>query len=897
MSESAKTPAEPSERKSGSKKNKKGSARSSSSGSSITFSEGVLTSLKDKVAKQNKKAKQSWQRVSLSTLKAVYRRGAGAFSTSHRPNQNRASWSMARVNAFLKIVNGGGNPKYTQDNDLLKQGHPRKRKKVKKSIPFRIAGQGARREIIDPRNFPPARPIPLYPKPRVNNASQITEDMPISTSQHVQISNVAQHEANFEVASSKIKQVLAGADPFMINVIMTRLRVFYQMNKALEVAQNPYGGGTGNQLAELERLRQKFKRGRAASKKEKEDYERALKAYEEEMQKYIESRSSQSNSYETASATRKRAVETWVKSSSEEDQKTETASARDHLAEKGIELRDSPEENIELALQSGWQPSDDSFLGGFIDKHQEVQSKRNQELMEVAVVSRDEIVTRLKKDRQSEIDNAFGQLPASILSKYSDFNPSKASDREEILLREGYEPISADASKIDENTSPEQLLGMSSSQGLFDGKVGRTHKYETIKNAESWREETYPDIDSSENVSSARRKQSQTSSEDGAPDGESAQGDGGLPEGVIAIGPRGGQIVGYRSNGTPIYRKGTSGGAQPQSAAPAQSSQPEPSTDTFRPVQRRSPVNTTPLNTPTSLSKSLQVAEMLCKSVGLKVDRGRLMKSDDDRLLEALDETYERLAHIRPLLDPHHTSMHNEMVHRLREAHANPSDARVKQVISSVEHFISSVITESERELDHAKEMLGSKPKKGLKKAIVRIGSDGLVVRHPAHDSLVKLARTIDAAEHKVYEHNLDCKDEERIELSSVRKCFARSASLDEAKYRVVNLIALSKGEPAESFDSDLLHPSNDHRLAGLSVADIMALDIEPERALDFIAKGVRTGKDDDDEDHDDDDFEEDQEQLEEEVSEGINPEGEDEEEDEEEKAMKAEMLEGMGAK
>ena len=40
-------------------------------------------------------------------LKKIYRRGAGAFSTSHRPGQTRGSWAMARVNMFLKMVRGG----------------------------------------------------------------------------------------------------------------------------------------------------------------------------------------------------------------------------------------------------------------------------------------------------------------------------------------------------------------------------------------------------------------------------------------------------------------------------------------------------------------------------------------------------------------------------------------------------------------------------------------------------------------------------------------------------------------------------------------------------------------------------------------------------------------------
>lgn len=107
----------------GSTKNKKGSA---STGAGVTFSASVTKSLEKKVSEHNEKAKNG-RKVNLRMLKAVYRRGAGAFSSSHRPDQNRASWSMARVNAFLKLVRSGKptNSKYVQDNDLLPKMHPR----------------------------------------------------------------------------------------------------------------------------------------------------------------------------------------------------------------------------------------------------------------------------------------------------------------------------------------------------------------------------------------------------------------------------------------------------------------------------------------------------------------------------------------------------------------------------------------------------------------------------------------------------------------------------------------------------------------------------------------------------------------------------------------------------
>ena len=98
---SAQTPAKPSERKKGSSKNKKGSA--GKDGPSITFSAQVTQALKNKVKEHN--AKYS-KKVTLSQLKKVYRRGAGAFSQSHRPGKTRGQWAMARVNMFLKMKRG-----------------------------------------------------------------------------------------------------------------------------------------------------------------------------------------------------------------------------------------------------------------------------------------------------------------------------------------------------------------------------------------------------------------------------------------------------------------------------------------------------------------------------------------------------------------------------------------------------------------------------------------------------------------------------------------------------------------------------------------------------------------------------------------------------------------------
>ena len=120
------TPAPKKDQKKGSKKNKPDSAKDGSG--KITFSKETTDRLKAKVAEHNKKGKGS--KASLGMLKAVYRRGAGAFSTSHAPKMSRDGWAMARVNAFLTLLRTGrpSNSAYTQDNDLLPKGHPRSKK-------------------------------------------------------------------------------------------------------------------------------------------------------------------------------------------------------------------------------------------------------------------------------------------------------------------------------------------------------------------------------------------------------------------------------------------------------------------------------------------------------------------------------------------------------------------------------------------------------------------------------------------------------------------------------------------------------------------------------------------------------------------------------------------------
>lgn len=124
------TPAPKKDRIKGSKKNPKGSASGTKAARKVVFSAKTEKALQNKVTKHNEKAPDG-RRASLGMLKAVFRRGAGAYSVSHRPGMTRDGWAFARVNAFLKLLKSGKpkNAAYVSDNDLLPASHPRSTKK------------------------------------------------------------------------------------------------------------------------------------------------------------------------------------------------------------------------------------------------------------------------------------------------------------------------------------------------------------------------------------------------------------------------------------------------------------------------------------------------------------------------------------------------------------------------------------------------------------------------------------------------------------------------------------------------------------------------------------------------------------------------------------------------
>lgn len=120
------TPAPPKERIKGSKENPKGTASTRSKAGDIEISAENEEALKNKIS-EFKDKHPSRKAPTLGALKKVFRRGAGAFSTSFRPTitggkpNSRNAWAMARVNKFLKMAGGGEVKKsYREaDGDLL----------------------------------------------------------------------------------------------------------------------------------------------------------------------------------------------------------------------------------------------------------------------------------------------------------------------------------------------------------------------------------------------------------------------------------------------------------------------------------------------------------------------------------------------------------------------------------------------------------------------------------------------------------------------------------------------------------------------------------------------------------------------------------------------------------
>jgi|11_taG_2_1085331.scaffolds.fasta_scaffold00098_8 phage I-like protein len=129
----AQTPAPKKDKVTGSKTNPKGSASGGRGG--IEIGEKAVKALENMRDQHNAKYKKSSRRVDMGMLKAVFRRGAGAFSVSHRPGMTRTQWALARVRTFIKLVGTGQRKKaYNTDLDLLPKGHPQRTEKKAEAL-------------------------------------------------------------------------------------------------------------------------------------------------------------------------------------------------------------------------------------------------------------------------------------------------------------------------------------------------------------------------------------------------------------------------------------------------------------------------------------------------------------------------------------------------------------------------------------------------------------------------------------------------------------------------------------------------------------------------------------------------------------------------------------------
>ena len=92
--------------------------------------------LKKKVEDHNESVSAASKKTSLGTLKAVFRRGVGAYNTnpsSVRPSVSSPDqWAMARVNSYLYALKNGKFRGGKHDTDLLPEGHPMSSKKAEK---------------------------------------------------------------------------------------------------------------------------------------------------------------------------------------------------------------------------------------------------------------------------------------------------------------------------------------------------------------------------------------------------------------------------------------------------------------------------------------------------------------------------------------------------------------------------------------------------------------------------------------------------------------------------------------------------------------------------------------------------------------------------------------------
>jgi hypothetical protein len=748
---------------------------------------------------------------------------------------------------------------------------------INKSVfnqPFVAGGQSARlaRDLSDPTYFTPPRNIPIHSSPRVYAASDVVSDLPINGDARRQVVQALEFGSSYDSTYSAVKRALESSDRHLQAEVLRRVRSFFSTKKALQ----DEGGRSigGNDLFDrLDQAIAEAKRQIADQRKLDEDAKKKDKRIK---QGAVAPVSGARSEYDTMTAQ----AEAWLATASDAERKAAVKRAKSHIKKNGLAMPTSEKEMLALAAQGGEKLDD--VLDGQIKLALDEQEKMTATIRDAVREQREAVVARINKDRDREINRAFSELPADLFTEGGEHygkDITKQSVREEIVLSQGFTPKTE---AVSDDIELDDLLDRATTNGVFDGKEARRFRTETLNHADDWLESKSDDWKgmSSRKVSQVKPSETKPKPEPSAEGAPSAEGEGegdGAPsaeedEQVIAIGPRGGKIIGYRSNGTPIYSKKKGGApapAQDAAPAPAQDAAPAPAPaqdqeqeqdDTpnyYRPVERnvpmsRSAADETPINK--SLNDAMAFASQVLKK---SIVEGRIIKSKIESMISDLDDTYDRIVAVRPHMEAHHTAMHNEAIHKLRDAHANPSPSRTKSAIAFADHFIEVVVREHNMANAELKECEGKKEKPKVKKALVNIGAAGIVTA----DTIAKVqrARVIKSAINAVIGHNMICPAWQEIDI-------------DEARSELL------KAGNAKDCANDMIDKAKD-RIFGDDSEDAL------ERLLAKVKtkKGVVTDEDGDDADVDDDDFDTDDDQRVEEVSEGIDPDGDEDDEDDDE--------------
>ena len=283
--------------------------------------------------------------------------------------------------------------------------------------------------------------------------------------------------------------------------------------------------------------------------------------------------------------------------------------------------------------------------------------------------------------------------------------------------------------------------------------------------------------------------------------------------------------------------------------------------DSFNPVQRVVPTSQLQPDTQ-SINKTLALASSFAQSVIKRpVSEGVIIKSKTDELEGKLDDAYEQIVRVRNHMEPHHTAMHNQAIHRLREAHANLNERMVENACEFATHFISIVVQEHKMASEELAECYDDdgKKKKTKKSFTLTIGETGRLFTPEKIEKAVE-QRLQRQALGLIQDHNAICEPRHEVDLDLAVAEIAKSGH--GARRRALAMIEIAK---SRIFD-----------LGGSAEDDL-------ESILELV-KGTRSNKEAEDLDVDDDDFEDDQEQIIEELEEGLSSDDdEDDDEDEEE--------------